>query len=90
MYIVTYSDDALRSIALYKKSDPASYKKVMRLFCELHEHPRTGTGKPEALKWLEGDVYSRAVNKKDRLVYEIYDDEVSVYVVSVEGHYSDK
>ena len=81
MYSVTYSDDALRSIAMYK---------MMRLFCELHEHPRTGTGKPEALKWLEGDVYSRAVNKKDRLVYEIYDDEVSVYVVSVEGHYSDK
>lgn len=90
MYSVTYSEEALRSISMYKKSDPASYKKVMRLSRELHEHPRTGIGKPEALKWVEGNVYSRVVNKKDRLVYEIYDEEVSVYVISTEGHYDDK
>lgn len=67
-------DEALRSIAKYKKSDNASYKKLLKLVEELYAHPRTGTGHPEALKGEGGNVFSREVNKKDRLVYEIYDE----------------
>lgn len=85
-----YSDEALASIARFKKSNQASYKKILKLVKELHEHPRTGTGHPEALKGYDGNVYSREVNKKDRLVYEIYEDTVVVFVISAEGHYGDK
>ena len=90
MYSVTYSDEALVAIARFKKSDPKSYKKLLKLIEELHCHPRTGTGKPEVLKGEGGNVFSRAINKKDRLVYEIYDEEVVVYIISAIGHYSDK
>lgn len=90
MYEVIYSEEVLTSIAKYKKSSPQSYKKVVKLIQELHEHPRTGTGHPEALKGMGGNTYSREINKKDRLVYEIYEEHIRVYVISVEGHYSDK
>lgn len=90
MYSVTYSDEVICSIAKYKKSNPAAYKKTLKLIEELHTHPRTGTGKPEALKGGGGNVFSREINKKDRLVYEIHDECVHVYVISVEGHYDDK
>lgn len=90
MYSVIFSDDAVASIAKFKKSNPAAYKKVLKLIEELHEHPRTGTGKPEALKGQGGDVYSREINKKDRLVYEIYEEKVHVQIISAEGHYGDK
>ena len=90
MYSVTFSEEALESIAGFKKSSPASYKKVLKLVQELHEHPRTGTGHPEALKGYGGRIYSREVNKKDRLVYEIYEDVINVFVISAEGHYEDK
>lgn len=90
MYSVTYSDEALEAIAKLKKSNRMSYRKLLRLVEELHAHPRTGTGRPEALKWLGGNVFSRELNKKDRLVYEIYDAEVRVYVISAIGHYSDR
>ena len=90
MYSVTYSDEALTAIAKFKKSDQKSYKKLVKLVEELHLHPRTGTGKPEALRGEGGNVFSRAINKKDRLVYEIYDEEVVVYIISAIGHYSDK
>ena len=90
MYSITYSDEALSSIAKFKRSNPLSYKKILKLIEELHEHPHTGTGHPEALKGYGGNVYSREVNKKDRLVYEIYEDVVNVYIISAEGHYSDK
>lgn len=90
MYSVTYSDEVVSSIAKYKKSNSAAYKKTLKLIEELHTHPRTGTGKPEALKGGGGNVFSREINKKDRLVYEIHDEHVHVYVISVEGHYEDK
>jgi len=54
MYEVVYSDEALSSIAKYKKSSPQSYKKVLKLVKELHEHPKTGIGHPEALKGVGG------------------------------------
>lgn len=90
MYGVIFSDDAIADIAKLKKSSLQSYKKLLKLIEELHKHPRIGTGKPEALKGMGGNVYSRAINKKDRLVYEIYDETVLVYIISAVGHYSDK
>ena len=33
-------------------------------------------GKPERLKYLGGDVWSRRINEADRLVYEVFEDRV--------------
>ena len=90
MYSVTYSDEALKAIAKFKKSNQQAYKKVLKLVEELHAHPLIGTGKPKILKGMGGNVFSREINKKDRLVYEVYEEAVVVYVISAEGHYSDK
>lgn len=57
---------------------------------ELREHPRTGSGKPEKLKHeLEG-FYSRRIDRKHRMVYEIEDEIVTVVVLSAYSHYDDK
>lgn len=54
---------------------------------ELEVHPRTGTGKPELLKGDMAGVWSRRINKKDRILYEIHDEIVIVYMISMRGHY---
>lgn len=54
------------------------------------EHPRTGTGRPEALSGGGNVCYSRRIDKKNRLVYDIYDEIVTVLVITAEGHYRDK
>ena len=90
MHEILLSEEVLQSIAKYKRSDVSSFKKIQKLLEELHHHPRTGTGKPEALKGQGGDVYSRRINKKDRLIYQIYEEEVHVHVISIEGHYGGK
>lgn len=38
--------------------------------------PHSGIAKPEHLKHLGGDVWSRRINDADRLVYEVFDDRV--------------
>lgn len=75
--------------AVQKSGDKGAAKKIERLISELAEHPQVGTGKPELLKGVEG-IWSRRIDKKNRLLYTIKEDKVLVLVLSVLGHYSDK
>lgn len=90
-YEVTYSKKALEDIDSYNKAgDRASAKKVLQLIDELCEHPYTGTGKPEALTGNYVGFWSRRINQKDRLVYTVKEEIVTVSVVQAKEHYSDK
>lgn len=90
MYRLEFTDEAIASISRFKRSNISSYKKIVKLLEELMEHPRTGTGRPEPLVGSNNITYSRRINKKDRLVYDIYDEIVTVLVITAEGHYIDK
>ena len=74
---------------IHKSGNKAIIRKVETLFLELSDHPQTGTGKPERLKNLT-NMWSRRLDKKNRLIYTISEDIVVVYVVSLQGHYDDK
>ena len=90
-YKLRISSIALKDIKRHKKSgNKKILEKVSILLEELKEHPRTGTGQPEKLKHdLEG-FYSRRINKKHRLIYEIEEDVITVIVVSAYSHYGNK
>ncbi len=64
-----------------------SIKKIQTMLQELEEHPRTGTGRPELLSQDQAGLWSRRIDKKNRLIYSIHDDVVEVYVISLLGHY---
>ena len=85
MYEIEYREQALLDIARLKKSEPASYKKVVAFIEELKAHPKTGTGHPEPLKGKPEGRWSRQISKKHRLVYSIYDTEVVVLVIAAYG-----
>ncbi len=90
-YIVQLSKRALKDLKAIKKSGrKLDMEKVQTFLIELEEHPRTGAGSPEQLKYYDAEVWSREVNKKDRFVYEIFKEEVSVTLVQSLGHYNDK
>jgi toxin YoeB len=90
IYEVKYMPEAIDDITSLKKTNIQSYNKVMHLIRELHEHPRTGTGKPELMKYDYVGCWSRRITGKDRLVYRIDDDKVIVLVLTAKGHYGDK
>ncbi|MFV8354285.1 Txe/YoeB family addiction module toxin [Flavobacterium sp. XS2P14] len=54
---------------------------------ELQEHPYTGTGQVEQLKYYEVQTLSRRINREHRLVYRIQEQFVTVLVLSAFGHY---
>ena len=90
-YTLAFSENALADIEKHKKSgDKAALKKIDKLLNELMEHPTTGTGQPEQLKYNLTGLYSRRINQKHRLVYSIDDQVVTVHVLSAWAHYGDK
>ena len=89
-YKVEVSKDADKIIRKRKKSNPQLFNKYRSIFHELVDHPKTGTGHPEPMKGGNGITYSRRVTAHDRIVYDIYEDVITVLIIEVEGHYSDK
>ena len=89
-YIIDISDHADKIIRKWKKSNPQLFKKYQRIYHELADHPRTGTGHPEPLIGGNDITYSRRISAHDRIIYDIYDETVTVLVIDVEGHYDDK
>lgn len=89
-YNIDFSDSAAKVIMKWKKSNPLAFKKFYKLLPELEEHPRSGTGHPEPLKGGKEITWSRRITAHDRIIYDIYDNTITVLVVEVEGHYNDK
>jgi toxin YoeB len=83
--------EAELDIEKFKKSgDKKSLVKIDKLLNELREHPTTGTGKPEKLKYYDIPTWSRRINDKHRLIYRIQEDKILVLVLSFWGHYGNK
>jgi toxin YoeB len=47
-------------------------------------------GHPEPLRGGRSITYSRHLSGQDRVIYDIYDDVVTVLIFQLEGHYNDK
>ena len=89
-YSISYSKDAVKVLKKWKKSNPVAFNKLYKLLPELEEHPKTGTGHPEALVGGNGTTYSRRLTAHDRMIYDVYEETVKVLVIELEGHYDDK
>ena len=87
MYRIVFTEDAQQDLQKLQKKAPQAIKKLKSLLVELQEHPRTGTGQVEQLKYYKEETWSRRINKEHRLVYRIHDDIVEVLVLSTYGHY---
>lgn len=85
-YKVIINSTAEKDFSLHKKSgNQASIKKILTILNELKVHPYTGEGQPEELKYNLKGLWSRRINKKDRLIYDVKEDIVTVLVISAMG-----
>lgn len=89
-YKVDFTKDAQKVVKKWKKSNPILFKKLVAILDEISMHPRTGIGHPEPLRGGNDITYSRRISAHDRIIYDIYDEKITVLVIDVEGHYDDK
>ena len=65
--------EALRT---WIKQDRKIALKIVDLMEDVMRDPCSGKGKPEPLKYLPGNVWSRRITQEDRLVYRVYENKV--------------
>ena len=87
IYKINILENANTDLNYLRRNDKNSYIKAFDLVREIMLNPRSGTGKPERLRYFDKEVYSRRINHKDRLIYTIYEDVKEVEISSFIGHY---
>jgi toxin YoeB len=86
---VIYKDKALNDIKFWKKSGQKNIQvRITKLVEDIQLHPKTGLGRPEQLKYALTGLWSREIDKGNRLIYEIVGQDI--HIISMRGHYFDK
>jgi toxin YoeB len=90
-YKIALSDQAIVHLSEWKKSgQKIILKKIERIFIELSNTPFSGIGSPEPLKYQLTECWSRQIDKKNRIIYQVKEEVVTVFVITAKGHYKDK
>jgi len=63
-----------------------SWEKILILLEEFSDNPFPGTGNPEPLRHKFPGLWSRRINKVNRLIYEVVDN--NVFILSFRGNYA--
>jgi len=85
MYSLVYSKQAVKDIPKLKSAKLDSQAKT--LLSIIQQNPYQIPPPYEKLKGNLSGAYSRRINRKHRLVYEVLEDEKVVRVVSLWTHY---
>lgn len=76
--IIHIQKDALEDLRYWVETDPKVARRVLQLIEAARRDPFRGMGKPEPLKHLGSDMWSRRVSQVDRLVYRVQSDFIDV------------
>ena len=85
---ITFTEPAWEEYLGWQSEDKKTWKNINELIKAIQRNPFRGKGKPEPLKGKLTGKWSRRINKKDRLLYEVLDD--MIVIIQCKGHYADK
>ena len=85
---IVFAESAWDDYLYWQETEKRILKKINALLREICRTPFEGMGKPEPLKGDPDTSWSRRINEKDRLVYDVIDDQIQVK--QCKGHYDDK
>ena len=74
-----FSTAFLRDLEFWTKANPRMALKVLRLGSAVLRDPFDGPGKPEPLRHRLAGMWSRRIDKENRLVYQVEDERVRFF-----------
>jgi len=93
-YTIELTQEAFKQLKEIKKNGlPSVKKRLERIFAEIAINPMDSNGFASAEKlkhFPNNEIWSRELSKKDRVVYEVFEDKKTVLVSRLLGHYLDK
>ena len=69
-------DECIEDLRYWVDTNRKMALRVLDLMEAVLRDPHDGIGKPEHLKQMGGNVWSRRINEVDRLVYEVFNERV--------------
>jgi toxin YoeB len=82
---INFSKSAYKDLLYWQRKDAKKYLKIKELITNILNNPYHGIGKPEPLKFELSGFWSRRIDKQNRLVYRISNDDLEI--VSCRYHY---
>ena len=87
-YTLVFTEQARADWHFWRTSgNKAVWKKIAALLADMAEHPYTGIGKPEALRYELAGCWSRRINTEHRIVYRVQDTVIEIEVLAMRYHY---
>jgi len=73
---LAFRPEFLRDLQYWIKNDKRNAVRVLDLVLEVERDPFAGLGKPEPLKYLGPDIWSRRLSLEHRVVYVVQDERI--------------
>ena len=83
--ILSWTDEAWNDYLNWQSTDKQTLKRINLLMKDIIRSPFDGIGKPEPLKHNLSGLWSRRIDKTNRLVYEVLDQQI--LIISCRYHY---
>ncbi|WP_111861141.1 Txe/YoeB family addiction module toxin [Acinetobacter sp. CFCC 10889] len=83
--ILSWTDESWNDYLYWQTTDKQTVKRINLLIKEILRSPFDGIGKPEPLKHNLSGYWSRRVDKTNRIVYEVLDQQI--LIISCRYHY---
>ncbi len=82
---IVFTATAQEDLVFWEKSNPGTVQKINVLIESILEDPSSGIGKPEKLKYELSGMWSRRINHRDRIIYEVEND--TLIILQLRDHY---
>ena len=73
-----FVDESWEDYLYWQKTNKKTLERINALIKDISRNPFTGNGKPEPLKYKHKGFWSRRIDEKHRLIYQIKDDEIRI------------
>ena len=83
--IVAFTEDGWDDYTYWTVTDRKIVKRINELIRDIIRSPYDGIGKPERLKYLSDNAWSRRIDREHRLVYVLRD--ATVVIQQARFHY---
>ena len=85
--ITAWDEEAWADYVYWQGQDKKVLKKINELIKDIVRNGTKGLGKAEKLKYMNGDWYSRRIDKVNRLVFRIVENRLEI--IQCRNHYND-
>jgi toxin YoeB len=71
-----FSSQFKEDLGWWFKNDPKKASKILDLVTAVMQDPFQGIGKPESLKYVDSDIWSRRIDLEHRFIYRVSNNQI--------------